>query len=213
MSSVTRGQDAEGKAANQNTRQRSSAASQGPRQGSTASQSTRHRSSANQSTRQASTPSTGLPASDETGSNKEAPSEEVKGHPVSKDGVKPSEPALPIVEVVFYIVCIIGIMFKANILSVYQKSNGMFVTSWIFVQFCLILFVLLFQRRNCAICMFLCIKWAIKGELHPKLKFSMFWALSQNYQYFFGKIISKLSEKLKNVIKILIDQMVLELLI
>ena len=57
-----------------------------------------------------------------------------------------------------------------------------------------------------------------KGELYPKLKFSMIWTLSQIYEHFFwGGMIwlswSKLSEKLKNDMKILIGQAVHELLI
>ena len=159
MSAVTRRQDAEGKASNQNTRQRSSATSQSTYQRSSANQSTQQRSSANQSTRQrsakqstqqASTPS--LSKSEETGSKPIAPSEEVKGHPVSKDEVKLSEPALPIIEVVFYIVCIVGIMFKANILSVYRKSNGMFVIFFFFnlIFFFLCLFVCLFVCFLCS---------------------------------------------------------------
>ena len=57
----------------------------------------------------------------------------------------------------------------------------------------------------------------IKGELHPLPKIFMFCALFQNYQPFFEKIIyapySKLSKELKNSIKIVPGQAVLELLI
>ena len=32
-----------------------------------------------------------------------------------------------------------------------------------------------------------CLFWLLKGELHPKLKLSMFCVLSQNYQHFCEK--------------------------
>ena len=48
----------------------------------------------------------------------------------------------------------------------------------------------------------------VKGELHPKPKMSIFSALSQNYQHVFEKknwlSWSKMSEKLKNGIEILV---------
>ena len=54
-----------------------------------------------------------------------------------------------------------------------------------------------------------------KGELQLKLKLNVLCMLSQNYQYCFEKstaLWSKLSEKLKIGIKILVGQVVLELL-
>ena len=58
---------------------------------------------------------------------------------------------------------------------------------------------------------------SFKGKMHLKPKLSMFCALSQKYQDYFEKIKweswRKLSEKLKNGIKILIGQVVLELLV
>ncbi|XP_072024024.1 uncharacterized protein [Amphiura filiformis] len=51
---------------------------------------------------------------------------EVKGHPVSevrKNVADLKEPGLPRIEVAFYVICIVVIMFKANVLAVYRKSN------------------------------------------------------------------------------------------
>ena len=41
------------------------------------------------------------------------------------DNVREQEPKLPFVELVFYAVCIVGIMLRANVYAVYAKSQGM----------------------------------------------------------------------------------------
>ena len=85
-----------------------------------------------------------------------------------------------------------------------------------------------YARETLILKLFVCIIFVVGGTgvflicislagTAPKPKLSMFWALSQNYQHFFWKMIwlswSKLSEKLKNDIEILVGTAVLELLI
>ena len=63
---------------------------------------------------------------------------------------------------------------------------------------------------------FSCNVFLFKEELHPKPKLSMFCALSQNDQHFLEKECKHpetLPEKLENDTKILVGQVVLELLI